>query len=163
MTCIPGGVIPYDGVPMEQEVAVAIPIIVIFSILAAVGIVFSVVCLAFNFIFRRKKWAIKLCAQCNWRCTLSLVFVLDQGQPKWLYGRVCHIVNTGYTVVALTTQWLPQVEEIVVMRDSFWYWRHGLTHTKQWIRICFEVHCLNLTVWWVKWGLHMKHYSYYIL
>jgi len=54
-TCIPGGVIPYDGVPLEQEVAVAIPITVTFSILAAVGIVFSVVCLAFNFVFRRKK------------------------------------------------------------------------------------------------------------
>ena len=54
-TCIPGGIIPHDGVPVEEDVTVAIPLTVTFSILAMAGIAFSVVCLAFNCIFRRKK------------------------------------------------------------------------------------------------------------
>jgi len=52
---IPGGVIPYDGVPLEQEVTAAISVTVIFSILATAGIVFAVACLVFNCIFRRRK------------------------------------------------------------------------------------------------------------
>jgi len=52
---IPGGIIPHDGVPVEQDVTVAFPLTVTLSILAFAGIVFSVVCLAFNCIFRKKK------------------------------------------------------------------------------------------------------------
>jgi len=39
-------------------VTVAISITVIFSILATAGIVFAVVCLVFNYIFRNKKLVI---------------------------------------------------------------------------------------------------------
>ena len=51
----PGGAIPYDGAPEEKEVSVDPSLTIIFFILAAAGIVFAVVCLAFNFIFRNKK------------------------------------------------------------------------------------------------------------
>ena len=51
----PGGLVPYDGVPTEKEVSVDLSLTVIFSILATAGIVFGVVCLAFNFIFRDKR------------------------------------------------------------------------------------------------------------
>ena len=51
----PGGEAPYDGVPEERNLAVDHSLTVIFSILATAGIVFAVVCLAFNFIFRNKK------------------------------------------------------------------------------------------------------------
>jgi len=54
-TYILGGIIPHDGVPVEQDVTVAVPLTVTFSILAIAGITFSVACLAFNFIFRKKK------------------------------------------------------------------------------------------------------------
>ena len=53
-TC-PGDLIPYDGVPTEKEVSVNLSLTVIFSILATAGIVFGVVCLVFNFIFKDKK------------------------------------------------------------------------------------------------------------
>ena len=52
---LPGGLIPYDGVPTEKEVSVDLSLTVIFSVLATAGIVFAVVCLVFNFIFRDKK------------------------------------------------------------------------------------------------------------
>ena len=55
---LPGGLIPYDGVPTEEVVSVHLSLTVIFSILATAGIAFGVVCLAFNFIFRNKKWVI---------------------------------------------------------------------------------------------------------
>ena len=51
----PGDLIPYDGVPLEEEVSVALPLTVTFAILAAAGIVFAVACLVFNCIFRKKK------------------------------------------------------------------------------------------------------------
>ena len=40
---------------MEKEVSVAMPMTVIFSVLAAAGIVLAVICLAFNCIFRNRK------------------------------------------------------------------------------------------------------------
>ena len=51
----PGDLIPYDGVPLQEEVSVALPLTVTFAILAAAGIVFAVACLVFNCIFRNKK------------------------------------------------------------------------------------------------------------
>ena len=47
--------IPYDGVPIEDEVTVEVALTVFFSILASVGVVFVVVCLVFNFVFRKKE------------------------------------------------------------------------------------------------------------
>ena len=55
-----GRLIPYDGVPLEQDVGVAIPLTVTFSILSAAGIAFTISCLAFNFIFRKKKCVTRL-------------------------------------------------------------------------------------------------------
>ena len=52
---VSGGIVPYDGVPTEEEVSVDLSLTVIFSILATAGIAFAVICLAVNFIFRNKK------------------------------------------------------------------------------------------------------------
>ena len=52
---VSGGIVPYDGVPTEEEVSVDLSLTVVFSILATAGIAFVVICLAFNFIFRNKK------------------------------------------------------------------------------------------------------------
>ena len=52
---LPGGLIPYDGVPTEEVVSVDLSLTVLFSVLATAGIAFGVVCLVFNFIFRDKK------------------------------------------------------------------------------------------------------------
>ena len=49
---------PYDGVPDMVTVAVSVVQTVVFSLLAAAGIVFAVVCLIFNFIFRNRKLVI---------------------------------------------------------------------------------------------------------
>ena len=49
------GEIPYDGKPILLQATVKLWITVMFSILASVGIVFSVACLIFNFVFRNAK------------------------------------------------------------------------------------------------------------
>ena len=49
------GLVPYDGVPLEEDVSVDLPLTIIFSILATAGIAFAVACLSFNCIFMNKK------------------------------------------------------------------------------------------------------------
>lgn len=49
------GVIPYDGVPTKEFVAVALPVTIVYVFLASVGIIFTIVCLVFNYIYRKKK------------------------------------------------------------------------------------------------------------
>ena len=40
---------------MKEFVAIAIPVTVIFVFLASAGIIFAIVCLIFNFIYKNKK------------------------------------------------------------------------------------------------------------
>jgi hypothetical protein len=47
--------IPFDGVPAEDIATAFIPLVVVIYLFAAAGVVFSIVCLAFNCIFRNKK------------------------------------------------------------------------------------------------------------
>ena len=47
--------IPNDGIPIEEVVTVAVPLTVVYVILATAGLLFTVVCLAFNFIFRKRR------------------------------------------------------------------------------------------------------------
>ena len=47
--------IPNDGIPIEEVVTVAVPLTVVYVILATAGLLFTVVCLAFNFIFRERR------------------------------------------------------------------------------------------------------------
>ena len=46
---------PYDGTPVEIPVTVDISLTVVFIVLSTTGIVFAIICLAFNFIFRDRK------------------------------------------------------------------------------------------------------------
>ena len=46
---------PTDGVPIVNIVTVALPISVLYTILAFGGIVFAVACMIFNYIHREKK------------------------------------------------------------------------------------------------------------
>ena len=55
-TIITGGV-PYDGVTVNEEVlAVHVALTVVLTFLSCAGIIFSVVCLLFNFYFRNTKY-----------------------------------------------------------------------------------------------------------
>ena len=47
---------PSDGVPREEAVTVVLPLTIIYIALATLGVMFAIVCLAFNFIFRNKKY-----------------------------------------------------------------------------------------------------------
>ena len=47
--------IPNDGIPIEEVVTVALPLTVVFAVLATAGLLFAVVCLAFNFAFRKRR------------------------------------------------------------------------------------------------------------
>ncbi len=53
--CYTDGLVPYDGVPIEEIETVAVPLTVVYSILASAGIVFAIVCLTFNFTFRKRR------------------------------------------------------------------------------------------------------------
>ena len=47
--------IPSDGIPIEEVVTVAVPLTVVYVILATAGLLFTFVCLAFNFVFRKRR------------------------------------------------------------------------------------------------------------
>ena len=49
------GVVPYDGIPRKEFVAVALPVTVVYVFLASMGILFAFACLVFNYIYRKKK------------------------------------------------------------------------------------------------------------
>ena len=48
-------VVPYDGVPVNETVGLAVPVTVVYTLLTAVGLVFTVVCLVFNIVYRKRK------------------------------------------------------------------------------------------------------------
>ena len=47
--------IPHDGIPEEEIVTIHTSVTVIFVLLASAGVVFTVACLLFNFVFRKRK------------------------------------------------------------------------------------------------------------
>ena len=49
------GGVPYDGTPTAVIETVHISLTVIFTVLSTIGIVFTIVCLVFNFVFRDRK------------------------------------------------------------------------------------------------------------
>ncbi len=49
------GLVPYDGVPIEETVTVNVSLTVIYTLMATAGIIFTIICLGFNFIFRDRK------------------------------------------------------------------------------------------------------------
>ncbi len=54
------GLVPYDGVPDEEYVAVGIPVTVVYIFLSVAGIIFAVLCLIFNFVYRNKRYGISV-------------------------------------------------------------------------------------------------------
>jgi len=60
--------IPFDGVPVEEVVTVHISATVIIVLLATAGLVFTAVCLIFNFVFRKRKYTCPL-----FFCVLSVL------------------------------------------------------------------------------------------
>ena len=52
---VTGGRIPFDGVPIEEDVTVSVALTVIYGLLATAGIAFTITCLIFNFVFRERK------------------------------------------------------------------------------------------------------------
>ncbi len=52
------GLIPYDGVPIEETVTVNVSLTVIYTLMATAGIIFTIICLSFNFIFRDRKYVL---------------------------------------------------------------------------------------------------------
>lgn len=49
------GIVPYDGIPIKEFVAVALPVTVVYVFLASIGMIFACACLVFNYIYRKKK------------------------------------------------------------------------------------------------------------
>lgn len=47
--------VPYDGVPDDEIVTVHIALTVVIVLLATAGVVFAIVCICFNFIFRKRR------------------------------------------------------------------------------------------------------------
>ena len=55
-----GGLVPYDGVPTNKYVTVAIPVTIVYILLSVAGIIFAILCLIFNFVYRNKRQEISL-------------------------------------------------------------------------------------------------------
>ena len=55
MHYLSGGV-PYDGIPTKDISTVSVALVAVIYVCAAAGVIFAVVCLVFNFIFRKKKY-----------------------------------------------------------------------------------------------------------
>ena len=53
ITCTDG--VPPDGTPQKVVHTFQLGLVVVFYFLAAVGMIFSVVCLLFNFVFRSRR------------------------------------------------------------------------------------------------------------
>lgn len=47
--------VPHDGVKKEEIVSVHVSVTVIFILLASAGVIFTAVCLVFNFVFRKRR------------------------------------------------------------------------------------------------------------
>lgn len=68
--------IPPDGTPISVTNAIHTAVIVIFDIIAALGIIFAICCLVFNIAFRNKKLV-----------TYSLLNLANQHLDKYLLCR----------------------------------------------------------------------------
>lgn len=55
VVCSADGKIPYDGVPNMIVATVEVGVTALFSVLATAGLVLTVICLTFNFIYRNTK------------------------------------------------------------------------------------------------------------
>ena len=52
---VAAGGIPNDGIAIEEVVTVSLSLTVVYVILATAGIVFAVLCLSFNLLYKQKK------------------------------------------------------------------------------------------------------------
>ena len=50
------GYVPIDGIPRIEIATISVPVAVIFIFIEVCGLVFTIVCILFNFIFRNKKY-----------------------------------------------------------------------------------------------------------
>ena len=64
MHCTTDGLIPYDGMPVVQIDTVPIPLVVIIFLLAAAGIIFTIICLIFNIVFSKKRHVFHVNSAC---------------------------------------------------------------------------------------------------
>ena len=52
------GMPPYDGFPVIGIATNSIALVVIYDIIAGIGIIFAIVCFTFNVIFRKKRYVV---------------------------------------------------------------------------------------------------------
>ena len=50
------GYVPIDGIPRTEVATISVPVAIVFIFVEACGLVFAIVCLLFNFIFRNKRY-----------------------------------------------------------------------------------------------------------
>lgn len=105
--------VPYDGVPLQELVTIHPALTALVSLLVAVGLVFSVVCLVFNIVFRKKKWAsiLMYCIDCATHTSLFHCgdHYTSPDMPIHVYA--C-ILSPPYTYIMLTfalSVFLPKV------------------------------------------------------
>ena len=87
-----GDLFPYDGVPNQMVMKVALPITVIYSILAGAGLFFALVCLAFNFSFRKEKWVINLAAVYTTPHDVCIAH-WNEGGKEFIFGLSQHTLD----------------------------------------------------------------------
>jgi len=55
---------PPDGTPQNTIQTVNLWLVVVYYSLVALGIIFSMVCLVFNFVFRNRRWVVSTVQLC---------------------------------------------------------------------------------------------------
>lgn len=61
---VPAGYYPHDGVAIDKA-SVILPVAVLLILFDIVGLVFAIVCLVFNLLYRNKKQAVTI-THCYW-------------------------------------------------------------------------------------------------
>ena len=95
--------IPNDGIPLKDTVTVAFPLTVMFVLLATAGLVFTIVCLAFNFIFRNKKYVPFIYLMFHLSIIMFSVFILLLCSLCFIYLYICFQFSYYYYLIYFHT------------------------------------------------------------
>ena len=69
--------IPYDGTPRKKITTIALPVTIILSFLNICGIIFGVICLLFNVIYRKKRSYSEVYLVMNIHCQYNIIIQDD--------------------------------------------------------------------------------------
>ena len=129
--------VPPDGVPFNITTTIAVPLMVVTQTFAIIGIILAIFCLAFNIIFRNRKYetsSILVCASQK-KITASILLsfrMVRLTSPNLNYLIVVGAVFIYLSVLFLSMPFLEQQLSTVLCNLQQWLFSFGST-------LCFAV------------------------